>query len=170
MIADKKAHFGADNVHLIERSKLFLFVKVQFPMMMSILVGIGTIVAMDYFLNTQMIWSILTGFIFFIGILIPYRVAKHFIDYHMDYCIVTPTEIILAEQSGIFKRQLRTLDATKIKSISVQKKRVFKSIFNNGTILFMSDGDDNNLGEINIDYIYDPEAHKTAINKIINNS
>lgn len=99
--------------------------------------------------------------------IIPYRVIKYYIDYKMDYCIITPTEVILAEQSGFFKRQLRTLDATKIKSISVYKKSIIKSIFNNGIIVFMSDGDDNNLWEIHIDYIYNPEKHKDIINQIL---
>lgn len=170
LVSDKQSQFGLNNVHLIEKSKLFLFVKVQFPLILSIFVGIATGWCMDYFLELRPIWSILTGAIFFVGMLIPYRILKHYIDYHMDYCVITPTEIILAEQSGLFKRQLRTLDATKIKSISVQKRRVFKSIFNNGMIVFMSDGDDNNLGEINIDYVYGPEEHKNIINTIINDT
>lgn len=170
LITEKQSQFWVNNVHLIRRSQLFLFVKVQFPIILSLIVGIATTICIDYFLHIEMIWSILTGILFFVGMLIPYRVLKHFIDYHMDYCIITPNEIILAEQSGLFKRQMRTLDATKIKSISVQKKRVFKSIFNNGAIVFMSDGDDHNLWEIDIDYVYNPEEHKTTINHIINHS
>ena len=85
----------------------------------------------------------------------------------MDYCIITPEDIILAEQSGIFKRQLRTLDTSKIKSICVYKRKFLTSIFNNGSLVFMSDGDDNNLGEISIDFIYDPEHKKTLISNIL---
>ena len=77
--------------------------------------------------------------------ILPYNILKKYIDYKMDYCIITPEDIVLAEQSGIFKRQIRTLDTSKIKSISVYKKRFFMSVFNNGSIVFMSDGDDNNL-------------------------
>ena len=145
LLADKQSQFGFENVLLVEKSKLFLFVKVYFPIIISITVGIITGLSVEYFLETKEIRSIILGTIMAIFMLIPYRVLKHYIDYHMDYCLVTPTEIILAEQSGIFKRQIRTLDATKVKSISVHKRHVFKSIFNNGVILFLSDGDDNNL-------------------------
>lgn len=170
LLADKQSQFGIENVHLLEKSKLFLFVKVYFPILISMAVGVLTGLSVEYFLETQEIRSIVLGVIMAIFMLIPYRVLKHYIDYHMDYCLITPTEIILAEQSGIFKRQIRTLDATKVKSISVHKKHVFKSIFNNGVILFLSDGDDNNLWEINIDYIHNPEVHKETINSIMNNA
>ncbi|AKH32645.1 hypothetical protein XF24_00289 [candidate division SR1 bacterium Aalborg_AAW-1] len=170
LLSDKQLQYGSDKVLLVEKSGLFLFVKVYFPIIISLLVGLVTGLSIDYFLETQTIRSVLTGSLMALFMLIPYRIFKHYIDYHMDYCLITPTEIILAEQSGIFKRQIRTLDASKIKSISVHKKHVLKSIFNNGVILFLSDGDDNNLGEINIDYIYNPEAHKEKINAIMNES
>lgn len=95
--------------------------------------------------------------------ILPYNILKNYIDYKMDYCVVTPEDVILAEQTGIFKRQLRTLDTSKIKSISVYKKELLLSIFNNGNMVFMSDGDDNNMGEITVKYIYNPEQRKKEI-------
>ena len=170
LITDKQSQFGSENVHLVWKSGLFLFVKVYFPIIVSLILGILTAIFVHIFLQinyelSSIIWIIMAFFM-----IIPYRIIKHYIDYKMDYCIITPFEIILAEQSGVFKRQLRTLDATKIKSISIYKRSTIKSIFNNGVIVFMSDGDDNNLWEIQIDYIYNPEEHKNNINRILDNS
>jgi hypothetical protein len=84
----------------------------------------------------------------------------------MDYCIITPDEIILTEQSWLFKRWIRTLDVAKVKSISVQKNSLLHSLFNNGAIIFMSDGDET-LGEIILEYVYNPEWQKSILHNII---
>ncbi len=84
----------------------------------------------------------------------------------MDYCIVTPEEIILTEQSWLFKRAVRTLDAKKIKSIYIQKKNLIDSLFNDWSIIFMSDGDEL-MWEIVLEYIYDPEKKKEKLQDII---
>lgn len=91
---------------------------------------------------------------------------KHYIDYKMDYCIITPEEIILTEQSWIFNRWIRTLDTAKIKSVSIQKKSIIHSLFNNGEIVFMSDGDEK-LWEIVLEYIHNPEGQKSTLQNII---
>lgn len=141
---------------------------VYIPILISLAVGIVSSIGIFFFLIQQ--WRIATsgGIIMSLLTLIPYRVIKYYIDYIMDYCIITPDEIILTEQTGIFQRQIRTLDTKKVKSISVHKKSTFKSIFNNGSIVIMSDGDDNNFGEIQIEYVYRPEHHKSIINHITN--
>ena len=84
----------------------------------------------------------------------------------MDYCIVTPEEVILTEQECILNRTVRTLDANKVKSIYINKKNLLYSIFDNGTIVFMSDGDEQ-FGEITFEFIYNPEYQKDIIQNII---
>lgn len=84
----------------------------------------------------------------------------------MDYCIVTPEEIILTQQEWILKRTVRTLDVAKVKSIYVNKQSLLYSIFDVWTIVFMSDGDEQ-FWEIVFDYIRDPETQKDEIQRII---
>jgi uncharacterized membrane protein YdbT with pleckstrin-like domain len=93
-------------------------------------------------------------------------IMRRYIDYIMDYCIVTPEEVIFVEQTGIFNRQIRTLDVTKIKSISVHKKNFIHSLFNNWAIIFMSDWDEAEW-EITLENIYDPEWEKAILQSII---
>ena len=145
LVSDMRKRFSPQDVHLIEKSALFLFVKVYLPILISLIVGIVISTAIYYFLDIDSTQALIAGIITMFFTILPYNIVKKYIDYKMDYCIVTPEDIVLAEQSGIFQRQIRTLDTSKIKSISVYKKHFFMSVFNNGSIVFMSDGDDNNL-------------------------
>jgi hypothetical protein len=49
------------------------------------------------------------------------RILKKFIDFEMDFMIVTKDEIESFNQTGIFKREIISLDIRKIRSISTQK-------------------------------------------------
>jgi hypothetical protein len=57
----------------------------------------------------------------------------------MDYAIFTPDEAILIEQSSIFNRNIKSLDITKIKSITIHKKNLFFSIFNSGVLTIINE-------------------------------
>lgn len=167
LLADKKEEFGENRVHLIGRSGLFLFVKVIYPIIFSLIISGLMSWWVSYFLELSLWRSIGIAFFSFLCILLPYRVMKHYIDYHMDYCVITPSEIIRTEQTWLFKRYIRTLDITKIKSMNVQKKYIWKSIFNNWSIIFMSDGD-NSFWEISLDYIHNPEQYRSLLEEFIN--
>lgn len=84
----------------------------------------------------------------------------------MDYCIITPEEVILTEQEWILKRSVRTLDVAKVKSIYINKQRLLYSIFDAWTIVFMSDGDEK-FWEIVFDFIKDPEWQKDILQYIM---
>ena len=100
--------------------------------------------------------------------LLFFQVISHYIDYAMDYLIITPTEIILAEQSWLFKRSLATIDANQVKSIYAQKGWILQSIFNNGSIVFLIDaGSSSSRWKITIDYIYNPEHSRSRMDDII---
>ena len=85
----------------------------------------------------------------------------------MDYCIITPDDIILTQQKWFLSRLVRTLDVAKIKSIHTDKHSLLHSIFNTWKIVFMSDGDKEQLWEIAFEYISDPEWQKKRIQRII---
>ncbi len=104
-------------------------------------------------------WTLLSG-IFYIS------AFESYIDYTMDYCIITPDEIILTQQEWLFKRVVRTLDVRKVKSIYINKQKLLYSIFDAGKIVFMSDGDEQ-FWEIIFDFVHDPEGQKDRIQNII---
>lgn len=165
-VIEKKEKYGHDKVHLLEKSNFFFFKNIVIPFFIIIIVTLlsGYILS-EYLKTPPLVDGIVMFMILIMGILYA-AIIKHYIDYKMDYCIITPDEIILTEQSGLFNRGIRTLDVAKVKSISVQKKSLLHSLFNNWAIIFMSDGDDV-LGEIVLEYIHNPEWQKTLLHNII---
>jgi uncharacterized membrane protein YdbT with pleckstrin-like domain len=55
--------------------------------------------------------------------------AKYF-NYILDYTLVTPTYVSSYNQNGIFSREIRTLEPSKIKTIDFTSKGLINSIFN----------------------------------------
>lgn len=162
----KQKIYWPDKVHILEKSKFFL---VMYGIIPAIFIVISSIV-LGYVSHQYMWLSLLRSswigiFTLIIGLLY-HNIIGRIIDYKMDYCIITPDEVIFAEQKGLFQRNIRTLDAIKIKSISVKRKNSFNSIFNNGMMIFMSDGDEK-MWEISITYIHNPEYHKNIVVNII---
>lgn len=166
MIQEKQEQYGNDMVHVVLRSKLFFLEYIFIPVFLITIFVLALWYIVYEYLNVDMYIIIIGMSIMFILSILYYSVIKRFIDYHMDYCIITPDEIILAEQQGLFKRQIRSLDAIKIKSISTKKRSIINSIFNNGSIIFMSDGDET-LGEIILEYVHNPEKQKDILSEII---
>jgi len=165
-VIEKKEKYGHDKVHLLEKSNFFFLRNIVIPFFVIIIVTLFSGYILSVYLQTPpIINAIIMLMVLLMGILYA-ALIKHYIDYKMDYCIITPDEIILTEQSWLFNRWIRTLDVAKVKSISVQKNSLLHSFFNNGAIIFMSDGDDT-LGEIILEYVYNPEWQKTVLHNII---
>lgn len=165
-LREQKERYGDDKVHLLEKSNFFFIKHIIGPFFSIIFSALlsGYIVS-EFFKITPIITGSVIIAVMILWILYA-DIIKHYIDYKMDYCIITPDEIILTEQSWLFNRWIKTLDAAKVKSISVQKKNMIHSLFNNGDIIFMSDGDDT-LWEIVLDYIHNPEWQKNILHNII---
>jgi hypothetical protein len=165
MIEEQKK-YGINKVHLLEKSSFFFFKNIFIPLFIVIWTTIlSGYISIEYLKTLPWVTIIIMIFIFIIWFLYA-TLFKNYIDYKMDYCIVTPEEIILTEQSWLFKRAVRTLDAKKIKSIYIQKKNLIDSLFNDWSIIFMSDGDEL-MWEIVLEYIYDPEKKKEKLQDII---
>ncbi len=64
---------------------------------------------------------------------------------------------------GIFSRDIRTVEPSKIKTIDFLSKWVINSLFNFGKIVILLEWDDMGQGEIVMDFIHDPEWVKEGI-------
>lgn len=162
--------YGKDNIHLITRSKLFLTMKILIPLTFYIIIYIGIIVAIWYVYDgdpTTIAYSAIIGLLF-VCVLFMIVHLKRLIDYLMDFIVVTPSKVISFNQKGIRKRSNMTIEANKIKSISIMYRNRLFSIFNNGDIKFLSEGDANNGWEIQAFYVSNPQKTKDIIYKIIN--
>lgn len=151
---------------MLERSTIFWWIKVFIPVMQGAL--FTTIIAIAIrliFHDETILYRGIWGTTIFSSIFY-FSAIDGYIDYTMDYCIITPDEVILTQQEGIFKRTVRTLDGAKVKSIYINKQSIIYSIFDSWTMVFMSDGDEQ-FWEIVFDYIRDPETQKDIVQSIM---
>jgi len=82
------------------------------------------------------------------------RILQRFIDFEMDFITITPDEIESVNQTGIFKRKIVSLDSKKIRSISTKKNWFFRSLFNIGSLIILSEWDSWNHWEVQFNYIH----------------
>ena len=161
--------YGVDKVLLLDKSWLFLFVKVLPKIISFVVIIIFTIVVSNWIFwesNSQytiyvLIWVLVVLFTF------AWPVIKHFIDYYMDFALITPQSLIMFNQTGFFKRDMATVDVDKIKTISVRKRYFLYSVFNNWDLIFLSEWDSDNFGEITLYFIPKPEEKKEKVSNII---
>lgn len=172
--AEMVEKYGTENVLVLNKSFLFFIVKVLFPVIWGFiavfLLRAIIFFSMDGMVEVQIIFSVfmvlLYGFLLTIS-----SVVKYYIDYRMDFSIVTPEYLTRYNQTGFLKRDVKSSYLRNIKTISVIKNKFIYNIFNNGDLIFVSDsvrswwkGDS---GEIILHYIQNPEEKRKKITKIM---
>lgn len=165
--------YWAENIIHIKKSKLFFLIKILIPSVFwtTILIFLLTI----SIVNINMYWVLITLSILFILLwLVPIiKVIKLYLDYSMDFIIVTPEALIRYNQEWFFKRISKTIDLKDVRSTSVRKAGLIDSIFNNGSLVFLSEAwereDDEAMraGEIVFRYIYHPDKVNSEVNKLL---
>jgi hypothetical protein len=162
--------YWADNIVLIQRSTLFLVLNVLQPLFWYIIMYISVIMIAIYGFNITGESIVYRAIIWFSAVIVLYTIthSKRLIDHLYDFIIVTPRNIISYNQTGIRKRQNRTIDCEKVKTISVNYRNRIFSIFHNGDITFLSEGDAAaNGGEIYAYYVHHPQKTRDRIYEII---
>ncbi len=168
---DYSSKYWKDRVILIYRDKIFFIFHILLPAIVYIF-----LVLVFFFIFWKLDFgndgNTIKWIVFFIGFLISFfimwwKLLKRFIDYKMDFAIVTPNEIISYNQTGFFSRQARTIDVEKLKTISVDKKWLLNSIFNYWTLVFLSEWDDHWQWGIELYYVWDPDNVKRKVMDIV---
>ena len=85
----------------------------------------------------------------------------------MDFIIVVPESIMMYDQWGVLKRDVVTINAKSIKTISVKKSWLFRSIFNNGDIIILAEWDTEHNGETILRRVPNPETKRNQMLKIV---
>lgn len=137
------AKFGQEKVMIIHRDSIYVWLKIVFPEM----IFAGIIALMIYvevrLMQSKIISTIITNIgMIVIGICIILALwyfTRKLMDYYMDFAIITPRQIVSYQQSGLFRRSSVSLDLTNLRSINEEKNGILKSIFNYGTIVFLSE-------------------------------
>lgn len=90
-----------------------------------------------------------------------------YIDYKMDFIIVVPNSIMMYDQWWLFKRNVVTISAQSVKSVSVKKSWLLYSMFDNGDIIILTEWDIEQNGEIVLRRVPRPEKRKNQMLKVI---
>lgn len=171
LLAKAQKEYWKDHVCFIRRDPIYLIIKVITPLVWW-LIFIGLWVILAYGID---LWDglqeILQRMIWIMIVISGLRLSSYatikIIDYYMDFTIITPKNISTFDQTWIFDRATRTLDISKIKSISVDKKGISRSLFNYGSIIFFAEWDAS-FGDIRLNYINNPASLEKRIVSVMN--
>lgn len=133
--------FGEDKVLTLNKSRLFYYYKFLFPVLgWAVLLII--MLALPYLIREEMGWlvySIYAAFMLILYLFTLFKPIKHYIDYKMDFSIVTPRALSRYNQEGILKRDIKTSNVRNIKTISIKKNNFLYNLFDNGDLIFLSE-------------------------------
>lgn len=160
--------FWLENVLLLRKSGLFLLSKVIWPILwwtiLFILLQFPVYLALDEFWAVR---YILTGCMLVLYLIMIAPNIKYYIDYTMDFSLITPDYLTRYNQSWFMNRDIKTSNVRNIKTITVEKNSFWYNIFDNWDLIFLSEGDKADQGEITLHYIHDPETKKKEITRIM---
>ena len=88
--------------------------------------------------SAQAQWGFL-GVVVLLWLIIGFKASRRWMDYRMDYLLVTPQEISKYDQSGVLHRDVENIPTNKIKSISVSKHGLLQSMFDIWSIVFLAE-------------------------------
>lgn len=163
--AEHKKKYGAENVICFWRSVLYRVIKVMIPVFF--LVSVSTIIIIflyNMFWIDYLIYSIIAVLLVDIVIAIP--IIGKYIDYKMDFIIVTPDILIMYDQNGILDKDIITINEKSIKTISVKRNGFLYSVFDNGDVIVLSEWDTLN-GEMTLRWVARPEKRRKDILRIM---
>jgi len=159
-----QSQYGEDNVILLVKSRLFGVVKFYIPIILVFLVEAGLSYVICRVLSLSVFWFVL--FLVCCILFTFFQFSKKLIEYRMDFSIVTPMLLITYDQQWFFRRQIKTINVQNIKTISVERNGFLYSLFNNGDLIFLSEGDMDN-GEVFLHYLHKPEKRRHEIAQIL---
>jgi len=171
----EKQIYWPEKVLLVTHGRFFYYFMILIPTIFFVLAIIIYFVSYFYFWSYipkdfRTLYYIL-GFVFFIIIFFPlwFKILKRYIDYILDFIVVTPKALIYYNQEWILKRRWRTVDTDKIKTITVDKSWLLWSMFNFWSMIVLSEWDEQWAWEINFKFVDAPDELKLKILKIIEN-
>lgn len=158
--------YGIDNVICFWRSRLYEFYRVIFPLLGLLLF---TIFGFMFFYRRLSgdYSSYIVIVIAIVDIMFLFPIIRKYLDYKMDFIIVIPNAIMMYDQWGLFERDIITISTQSIKAISIIKSGLLYSIFNNGDIVILTEGDSEQRWEIKLRRIPKPDKRKDQMVKII---
>lgn len=163
--------YGDNNVIIIHRSRIFWVLKVLLPFLLWIAALVWVVIfwLWDFHDTTRnsVVWVLAIIILLWI-LVMGWSILKKYLDYKMDFCVVTPNEVAMYNQSWLLKRNSRVIDADKIKTVSVDTSWFIKSLFNFWNLIFLSEWDPStDSGDISLNYVYAANDTKNKVRDLI---
>ena len=168
--------YWKDNVKTISYGRFYYYFFVLLPAIFTWIWAILYLVILFVIVhrisdNFIVLYYIVWLFIFLITFVpLVLKLIKRYIDYILDFLIVNPRSIIYYNQEWILHRKWRTIDNEKIKTITVEKKGLLRSILNFWNIVILTEWDEVWWWEIKFYFLDNPDKVKQDIFNIINTS
>jgi hypothetical protein len=166
IVASYVEEYWSENILVINRSKLFAWLYIYIPIIVyTITAGLiiyAVLKRVDMSLIRRTIWLIVVGS----WIFSMFPIIKKYIDFKLDFWVITPKWVFSYNQRGILSRNMTSLNVQNIRSIIVNRAWLLYSIFNNGEIIVLSEGSDNNKGEAVFNYVHNPEVKRQRMKQI----
>lgn len=160
--------FGDEYVLLIRKSRLIWYAKILPQISLFFLItGIGLYVIQTSQLPINPIvvrvfwWLVWLWWLILIG-----KSIQKYIDFRMDFLIVTPKEIMKYDQKWVLSRSIEKITADKIKTISLYKEWFIQSLFDIWTLIFLAEWELES-GNIEMQYIHHVGAVEKKIRHIL---
>lgn len=119
----------------------------------------------SWFSTVWYLWWLNIVLLFF-QIFLSDKFKKRMIDLEMDFAVVIPGKIMFYNQSNL-TRSVQTINSEKIKTITSKHTKLIGSIFNFWDITVMTEWDDANMWEMNLQFISCPSETVYEINEIL---
>ncbi len=132
------AKYWSDSVLVFGRSRLYWLLKVLSPTILLILFNLFWLLLYYHWTNWLYFIYILAGTIA-IDIFVIAYIGWKYIDYLLDFMLVIPNSLVLYIQKWCFERDVFTMNQISIKTISVEKRWFWYSVFNNWDITILSE-------------------------------
>lgn len=170
IVASYVEEYGSQNILVVNRSKLFVWLYVYIPtagyLIIASLIIYGVFARVDMSFVRRL--AAIVVWWFWLVSMMP--VFKKYIDFKLDFGVITPKWVFSYNQTGILKRNMTSLNVQNIRSIIVNKAWLIYSIFNNGDIIILSEWSDNQKGEAKFNYVNDPETKRQRMKQIFSKS
>lgn len=162
-----KQEYGMELVLVVNRSSLFLWYTVLIPSMVSLCIAalpLWWIYSSGFFEDfSVVVWILVFMFLFFVlG-----KILKKYIDYIMDFIVVTPAGVYAYNNRWIFHRSGKFLNKQNIRSIYATQTWILYNIFNNGDLNILSEGASDKAGDIVVHYVKYPLKLSHQIDDIL---
>lgn len=135
-------HHWYDSVILVVRSKYYWIVKWIFPILLWIIWNI-IIIYMGLYLKThglEWFYWIIVVLLGIVNIIFLYYLIMIYINYKMDFTIVSRDWISTYKQKWFFKNSVKNLPASNVRSVQSKRVWIMWNVFGYWYILLVTDG------------------------------